>query len=117
MNDEINRLVHQAMDAGCYHESDDTERATVTCKHCGNGFGGGAWERANPDYTTDLNAVTKAEAFAIEKAGRSEYYGCLEYQVGIEDLFAKYWVVTATAEQRAKAVLSALNINTGEIGD
>lgn len=47
---------------GCWHEAENEEYATVRCRHCGNGYGGGAWSSANPDYYSPTGCLELIEA-------------------------------------------------------
>ena len=109
---QVNRTIHEWMGRGSnWHVLDRYVIAVeyIDCATCDETL----MEHLdnNPDYTSSLDAVAEAEKKAVEEFGRSEYYGHLEYQVGVDDLFAKYWVVTATALQRATAIFNLITEN------
>lgn len=95
-NDEVNRYIAiEIMKLPCFHEAENEEYATVICRLCRNGFGGGAWSSANPDYCSDdsprslLNEV-------VAKVGFRDVHEQLDI-IPIE----------ATAEQIARACVKA----------
>jgi len=108
MSEEINRAIHEKVIGECWHEGNPKSREIglrwVPCVKCHENIR--AWDdEPNPDYCTDLNAVAKAEAKVIEKVGFYPYKNAL-----IEACDFDAFLITATAEQRAKAILKALEI-------
>jgi hypothetical protein len=125
MNDKINKLVHQALTGDCFHITPDYRETpdaySFPCKFCGEEFGKPF--HALPDYCSDLNAAFKF----VEKLIADDGGGVFD----LERLpVTKRWdaifritsgVYSEADESPAKAIclagLSALNINTVEIGD
>lgn len=109
-DEEINQAIHiKVMNEPCWHEF-TTERDYAEwdiCLNCKVKFEYGC---SNPSYTSDLNAVHRAEMKVIEN-GRRAYTLILQRTVieGTEwDWSISYdLAVTATARQRAEAVLRA----------
>jgi hypothetical protein len=108
--EEINRAIHEAMGL-CYHDIVSSGYSSRRCTKCPDDTYNGTlrdFDYKNcPDYCSDLNAVRKAEEFAIEQVGSNNYW------VAINKVIEKcpeglVSVVTATAEQRARAVLKCL---------
>lgn len=114
-NEEINKAIHKkVMGEGCWHElftkeftsPDGIYYTMLTCQGCGRHV-----SESGPDYTSDLNAVHLAEMKTIEK-NESPYLDLLE-TVLIRDLQPEFDMpsvidyMTATARQRAEAVLRA----------
>jgi len=81
-----------------YHENERTSEAL-------------AWEEDMPYYSTDLNACFEAQAKCIEMVG-IEYGDALAEIVGVHNCADKYdaftVLATATAEQRCRAMLKAI---------
>jgi len=122
--EQINKRIHEWL-GKCWHESKDTDRSAVTCEKCGSSFGGGygfahylpgyGFAHYLPDYTTDLNAVRKAELKCIEEFGRDAYLNALTDQVVVLGDFNErdtddLAIATASALTRAQAVCDVLEV-------
>ena len=89
---------------------------SVTCDKCRHSFGGGyGFLHYLPNYCADLNAVAKAEAKVIEKVGDeyAKYLSGVLFETNKENYSEAMQILiyaTATAEQRARAVLAAMGI-------
>lgn len=131
-NEEINKALHVAL-GKCWHKYHEvphppelrnvkvrmpsgrvysTGTRSRKCKFCNFSQGIVGWN--NPDYCTDLNAAAEVEKFVVEKVGRHVYTDNLAdvCNVDLDDSFDVYCdagvLILATAEQRARACLAAL---------
>jgi hypothetical protein len=109
-NDELNKFLHEQVMGECWHETTDTERATLRCDKCGNSYGGGyGFAHYLPNYCESLDAVSKAEDALIEK-----YSSTTEYAEALDSLCddapwmdAANWA-RVSARTRAEAIKLAM---------
>jgi len=126
-NDEINKLIHEKVIGGKFTcdtfewcPDEPAFPAMYACRACLHKQEGDFADRICPDpeiedYCTDLNAVAKAEAKVIEKVGDeyAKYLSGVLFETNKENYSEAMQILiyaTATAEQRARAVLAAMGI-------
>lgn len=118
--ENINKTIHGKM-GGCWHESNDTDRATITCSKCGNRFGGGLWASVNPKYDSPdspRSLLDGAVAKAIERFGPGavgkKLARILETDGTTERLGELDAIATAPPDAICRAILALYSESEGE---
>ncbi len=114
--DRINRVIHEWLGKGCWHEQAGIWDYAVHCLYCDEEFAKpAALDIGKRYYTTDLNAVREAELKVIEKFGIERYGKALTklaFSDGvISDDQHGAFLITADAKTRAAAVIDVIEGN------
>lgn len=109
---EINAFIHEKIAGKCWHTFERTPIRCRLCSKCGVDEVMVLGTVAYPHYTDSLDLIAPIEKIVIEKVGYIAYLKCLR-DVTMQNFdpnkgfLTDNYVITATAEQRARAIVAA----------